>query len=65
MDERGMEGSIWHFPRYATISSSVIRSRSIAGRTSASRSPVKSFSFIVARSLPDPFTYSTSISLPV
>ena len=47
------------------MSSSLISSRSISGRTSSSLSPVKCSGPIVARSEPEPLTRITGTSVPV
>ena len=46
------------------MSSSLIASRSISGRTSSSRNPVKCSRPIVARSEPEPLTHITGTSRP-
>jgi hypothetical protein len=64
IEERGAAGSSWHRARCATISASLISSRSNSGRISSSRSGVKSEPDIVARSLPEPLTHIARTSRP-
>src|SRR5215216_4728359 len=64
MEPRGMSGLSWQAARYETISSSLISLRSSSGRTSSNLSPVNCSALMVARSVPDPLTHSTSTSRP-
>ena len=64
IEERGAAGSSWQRARWATMSSSLISSRSNSGSISSRRSGVKSPSPIVARSEPEPLTHIVATSRP-
>src|SRR3954468_6416220 len=64
IEARGAAGSVWQRARWATMSSSLISSRSNSGSISSRRSGVKCSRSIVARSEPEPFTHMTRCSRP-